>query len=197
MPIEETAAPTVLNPNGNPQSGAPMAALIEEIVATHHAALRRMVPCIEAIAGDMIEYGARDDGAEGQDGHAGHEAMVDIRQLIGGLWACVQGQLDREERIAFPSLIRLEKQTQVSRCHAGMIRSQLMMAERDLARIRGVMMRLRELAEEILSPAGPCEICHELLSVIDALLGDLQEHTRKESQLLFPWAIAREAELAR
>jgi hypothetical protein len=108
MPIEETAAPTVLNPNGNPQSGAPMAALIEEIVATHHAALRRMVPCIEAIAGDMIEYGARDDGAVGQDGHGGHGAMVDIRQLIGGLWACVLGQLDREVRIVFPSLIRLE-----------------------------------------------------------------------------------------
>jgi iron-sulfur cluster repair protein YtfE (RIC family) len=78
-----------------------------------------------------------------------------------------------------------------------MIRSRIGMAERDLARIRGVITRLKELAHEHLSPNGPCEACHELLSVIDELLGDLREHTRKECEVLFPWAIEREAALVR
>jgi regulator of cell morphogenesis and NO signaling len=172
--------------NAQADAAAPMAALIGQIIATHHALLRRQIPRVEQIARDITGYGAEDE-----------PALVEIRQLAGGLAACVQTQLDREEQILFPMLARLEQQTEVTRCHAGMIRSRLMMAERDLARIRGVITRLRELAREHLSPAGPCEACHELLRVVDVVLADLHEHTRKECEVLFPWAIEREAALVR
>jgi len=165
-----------------------MAALMAEIVATHHALLRRQVPHIETIAADIARY--RGAGAD-------EPVLLEIRQLAGGLAACVAQHLDREEQTLFPMLVKLEQQTEVTKCHAGMIRSRLMMAERDAARIRGVLARLRELATEALSPAGPCEACHELLKVIDDVLGDLREHTRKECEVLFPWAVAREAALAR
>lgn len=162
-----------------------MAALIDDVVSTHHAFLRRQLPRIDAIAGDILAY----DGAD-------EPALVEIRQLIGGFRACVEQQLDREEKVLFPMLRRLEEQTVVTKCHAGMIRSRIVMAERDLARIRGVIARLRELTHEHLSPAGPCEACHELLAVVDEVLTDLREHTRKECEVLFPWAVAREEELA-
>jgi len=178
----------VTNPAGGATAAAPMAALMADIVATHHALLRRQIPRIKAITADITRYGA----AEGDD-----PALLEIRQLAGGLAACVAQQLDREEQVLFPMLAKLEQQTEVSKCHAGMIRSRLMMAERDAARIRGVLARLRELATENLSPAGPCEACHELLAVIDEVLGDLREHTAKECEMLFPWAVAREAALAR
>ena len=161
-------------------------ALINDVVATHHAYLRRQLPRIDSVAGDIIGFGGADE-----------PVLTEIRQLVSGLRACIEQQLDREEQQLFPMLIRLEQQTQVTRCHAGMIRSRIMMAERDLARIRGVIRRLADLAEEHLSPEGSCEACHELLAIARAMLLDLAEHTRKESELLFPWAVEREAALVR
>ena len=161
-------------------------ALIADVVAVHHAYLRRQLPRIDAVAADIIAFGGADE-----------PVLIEIRQLVGGLRACIEQQLDREEQQLFPMLQRLATQTHVTRCHAGMIKSRIMMAERDLARIRGVIMRLCDLAAEHLSPAGSCEACHELLALTRAMLNDLREHTRKESELLFPWAIAREAALVR
>jgi regulator of cell morphogenesis and NO signaling len=167
-------------------SGTPMGDLIDQIVSTHHVVLRAQLLRIEQIAGDIT-------GFEG----ASEPVLIEIRQLVGGLRACAESQLDKEERALFPTLKRLEHQTIVTKCHAGMINSRISMAERDLARVRGVIHRLKELAHEHLSPTGPCEACHELLKVIDEVLLDLRKHTHKECEILFPWAIAREAALAR
>ena len=163
-----------------------MAELMDHLVSAQHAVLRQQVARVEDIARDIAAYQGADE-----------PALLEIRQLVGGLRACVETQLDKEEQALFPMLRRLEQQTIVTKCHAGMIRSRIMMAERDLARIRGVMVRLKELAHEHLSPGGPCEGCHELLKVIDQILTDLREHTRLECEVLFAWAIEREAALVR
>ena len=189
--ITDPVRPTDSAAPAAPMTAPTMAALVAEIVATHHALLRREVPRIEQITHDLTSY----EGGGG--GGADDAVLMEIRQLASGLAACVAQQLDREEQVLFPMLVKLEQQTEVTKCHAGMIRSRLMMAERDAARVRGVLSRLRELATENLSPAGPCEACHALLAVIDEVLADLQEHTTKECDRLFPWAVRREAELAR
>ena len=163
-----------------------VAALIADVVETHHAYLRQQLQRVDAVAADIIGYSGADE-----------PVLTEIRQLVGGLRACIEAQLDREEQQLFPILQRLETQTHVTKCHAGMIRSRIMMAERDLARIRGVITRLHNLAQEHLSPAGACEACHDLLGITAAMLTDLREHTRKESEVLFPWAVAREAALVR
>jgi iron-sulfur cluster repair protein YtfE (RIC family) len=167
--------------NDAPSSAQVMTALMAEIVATHHACLRRDVPRLEALARDLAHPDAQEP------------ALVELRSLFGGLWACVEAQLDKEEQVLFPMLARLEQQGQVSKCHAGMIRSRVMMAERDLARVRGVILRMKELASEHLA----LDARHELLDSIEALLADLREHTRKECDVLFAWAVQREAELAK
>ena len=161
-------------------------ALLAEISATHHVLLRREVHRIEGIASQMTRSGDEDDWI-----------IEEITQIARGLSACVAVELEREEQVLFPMLQRLAEQSSISSCRAGMIRSRVMLAERELARVRGVMVRLRELAEARLSPDGPCETCHELLGVIRPLMADLWEHTRKESEILFPWAIARENALSR
>lgn len=178
MPAPLPAAPT-LSPADS------IASLLDRIVAMHHTRVRAATSRIEQLAREMCDFAGADPSI-----------LLEIRQLAGGLGACADAHLDREARLIFPTLRRLESQTSISRCHAGMIRSQLAMAERELARIRGVVLRLHELARESLSPAGPCESCHELVSVASALIDDLRQYTLKESQVLFPWAIAREAELS-
>ena len=164
----------------------PMSALIDQIVASHHAFLRARLPEVDRAAADIVAFGADEP------------LLVEVRQLVVGLRACIEQQLDREEQQLFPMLRRLEQQTHVSRCHAGMINSRIMMAERDLARIRGVIARLADLAVQHRSPdAGGCEACHDLLRIAGEIAADLREHTRKESDVLFPWAAAREAALVK
>ena len=150
--------------------------LLDELFATHHQVLRRAVRRIAALAAD-------------------NHVHDEIAQVANSLAACCESQLDREENVLFPMLQRLAQTTSISACRAGMIRARVMIAERELARVRGTLQRLRELAEQHLSPAGPCEACHELLLVINPLMSDLREHTRKKCDLLFPWAIEREQAL--
>ena len=64
----------------------------------------------------------------------GDPVTADLRQLIGGLRACVESQLSMEESVLFPMLLRLQEQTLITPCRAGMIRGRVSQAERDLAR---------------------------------------------------------------
>src|SRR3954452_22382249 len=99
------------------------AALIDDITGTHHACLRREVARIEQFAAAFTAAGDSD------------AAATDLRQLVGGLRACVESQLSMEEGVLFPMLLRLQEQTMITPCRAGMIRGRVMQAERDLARI--------------------------------------------------------------
>jgi iron-sulfur cluster repair protein YtfE (RIC family) len=129
-------------------------------------------------------------------GDASDPVLLEIRQLVEGLRACVEAQLSTERGIVFPMLRRLHQQTFVSRCHAGMIRSRLTIVERDHARIRGIMVRLKDLAIEAMSPVGSCEACHELVKVVQQTIENLQKLSEKQYTVLFSWAVAREQLLA-
>jgi iron-sulfur cluster repair protein YtfE (RIC family) len=164
--------------------GIDLETLLDDIVASHHKPLRSQVARIDSIVRDMTDYGEPDD-----------PVLLEIRQLVEGLCACVESQLSTERNVVFPMLRRIRQQTLVSKCHAGMIRSRLAIVERDLARIRGVMIRLRDLGAGIASPAGCCEACHELMRVAREAISNLQRLSEKQSDVLFAWAIARERSL--
>ena len=159
--------------------------LIDEIITVHHLLLREDVLRIDRIVRDMTEHGS-----------TGESTLMEIQQLVQGLAACVESQLTTEERLVFPMLRRLQHQTQITKCRAGMIQSRVMVIEREFARIRGIMLRLQDLAQEYASPNGPCELCHELLRAARDLLSHLVEHSHRELGILYPWAVARERELA-
>jgi iron-sulfur cluster repair protein YtfE (RIC family) len=163
-----------------------LTALLDDIAGTHHQVLRRDAVRIEAFTASMPPSDVRED-----------RIVSEMTQIARGLAVCVKTELEREENVFFPMLLRLVEQTSISARRAGMIRSRVMIAERELARVRGVVVRLAELAEAHLSAGGTCEICHELLGVLRPLMVDLREHTRKESEVLFPWAIERERALIR
>ena len=165
--------------------GMSIDALIDELVAVHHPRLREQVRRVEAIVREIVEHG-----------EAGDPPLLDIRQLAQGLSACVDSQLNSEEQLLFPMLRRLQQQTQLSRCRAGMIESRIRVCEREFARVRGVLLSLRGLARDYASPHGPCEACHELLRVIETVLCNLRDHAEMELGVLYPWAVARERELA-
>ena len=97
--------------------------------------------------------------------------------------------------MVFPALIRLESETGVSKCKAGLVRARLrfMVAEQE-----ALVTELNEasgIAGRYLSPAGPCEFCHELLGALAALSVKLTHHLALEQEELFTWALQREDRL--
>ena len=99
---------------------------------------------------------------------------------------------DREESMVFPALLRLQTQTRVSRCQAGMVRARLrfMVAEQDA--VLGSLSGAGDIARRHLSPMGPCESCHQLLLAIESLQAGLHAHVAREQDELFAWALGRE-----
>jgi iron-sulfur cluster repair protein YtfE (RIC family) len=101
----------------------------------------------------------------------------------------------REEQMVFPALVRLQSQTHITSCRAGMIAARLrfMIAEQQalLSELAGAI----EIIERHRSPAGSCESCHELLREAQSFEGVLVAHIRREQEELFAWGVAREAEL--
>lgn len=162
------------------------AALIRDVVDTHHAFLRRQFPLLQQLTTEAAEANA-----------AVAPELAQLPELTANFVACVEAQLSREEGVLFPMIERLAEQTVVSPCHAGMIKSRISMAEREHARVHGVLTRMKDLTHRYLSPAGPCEACHELLGVLDAIERDLAAHVSKERGQLYPQAVEREAALAR
>ena len=162
------------------------AVLVRDVVDTHHAFLRSQLPLLQKLTTEAAEANA-----------AVAPELTQLPELTANFVACVEAQLSREEGVLFPMIERLAEQTVVSPCHAGMIKSRISMAEREHARVHGVLTRMKDLAHRYLSPAGPCEACHELLDVLDAIERDLATHVSKERDQLYPQAVEREAALAR
>lgn len=163
----------------------PVDELIAEITDVHHERVRDQVRRLDRVSRNIRVDGDNDD-----------PVAIEIRQLVQGLSACVESQLEKEEQVLFPMLRRLRYQTLITRCHAGRIRSLVSMAERDLARIRGVMVRLRDLALENLSFTPDCSWCSQLRAIAEEVLRDLRDHDDRELRL-FSWAMAREEALTR
>lgn len=123
--------------------------------------------------------------------------MAELDQKVAFLVNDLRDCVAREESMVFPALARLREQTQVSRCHAGMVKARLrfMVAEQDA--LAASLAEAREIAHRHLSPAGPCETCHALVADLESLEVELTEHLRKEQDELFAWALAREESLVR
>jgi iron-sulfur cluster repair protein YtfE (RIC family) len=101
----------------------------------------------------------------------------------------------REEQMVFPALLRLRSQIQISSCKAGMVAARLrfMVAEQDA--LLAALTDAIGIVKRNLSPAGPCESCHQLLREATSFESELVAHIRREQEELFAWAVAREAEL--
>jgi iron-sulfur cluster repair protein YtfE (RIC family) len=101
----------------------------------------------------------------------------------------------REEQMVFGALLRLASQTHITACKAGMIAARLRFMVAEQRALLSLLDDAVKIVERNLSPAGPCESCHQLLAEANSFQAALVTHILREQQELFAWAIAREAEL--
>ena len=137
----------------------------------------------------------RELACEAAQANADLAELIDMDRKIACFCNDLPECFRREEQMVFPALLRLKAQTHISSCKSGMVAARLrfMVAEQQ--------MLLSTLADAItilqvhLSPAGPCESCHELLRETKSLESELAAHIHREQRVLFAWGAAREAEL--
>ena len=159
-----------------------------ELFIEHHTAEH------EQFTGERLTR-LRELACEAAQANGGVTELLDMDQKI----ACFCNDLPeccrREEQMVFPALLRLKSQTHITSCKAGMVAARLrfMVAEQQM--LLSTLADAIQILQRHLSPAGPCELCHELLREARSLESELVVHIRREQEELFAWGISREAEL--
>ena len=145
---------------------APLDALIDHILETHHVYLKTGMPRVEGmIAKVMAAHGA---------------AVPEIAGVFGAMKAELDAHMMKEEVILFP-MIRM------GRGAGAMGPIRVMLAEHDSA--GEALAQLRSLTNGYTAPEGACNTWRALYYELAEMERDLHRHIHLENNILFPRAI--------
>lgn len=153
---------------------APINALVDHIVETHHAYLKRQLPRLAA----MLEKVA-----------SKHTAHADVLQPLLGVFTDMREELDahlmKEEMILFPAI------RNPGAFHCGGLQNpiRVMLAEHDSA--GGALAEMRRLTAGYVPPADACNTFNALYFELAELESDLHRHIHLENNILFPRVLAQ------
>jgi iron-sulfur cluster repair protein YtfE (RIC family) len=160
-----------------------VASFVADRVAEHHLLAGARLSRLRELASEAAE--ANGDVAE----------LAAMDQKIAFFCNDLPECCRREESMVFPTLLRLCSQTHISQCKAGMIAARLRFMVAEQNALLSSLAAVIEIIGPKLSPAGPCESCHQLLQAAKAFQSELIAHIRREQDELFAWAVARETAL--
>lgn len=165
-------------------AGMTLTALADHIEATHHAYLKQELPALVEKADRVAaKHGWRDPRLVA--------AAETVRELANEMFS----HMAKEEQILFP-LVRLLETTGTAAGHCGSIANPIRQMESEHDSAGGAVARLRELTDGYAPDTEACNTHRAMLAGFAQLETDLHEHVHKENNVLFPRAIALEAELA-
>ena len=163
--------------------------LVAFIVHTHHNYIRETLPKLGLLATIVL---AKDE--------PGHPEMKPIEKWLIILDQSIKQHLISEEYALFPYLlemdrVRISKQTFVASTY-GRLEKPILEIEKDHTRTAHILKEIRELSQHFQPPPGACRECtvwYQMLKEFDA---DMRLHIHLESNILFPRALALEAQLS-
>ena len=163
---------------------AGLAELIDRIETSYHANLRTSLPRLEQT---LEKLSARHGGR--------HPELAQLHRLLSQFHADLIVHMFKEEHVLFMLCRRLEEATPAARAYDGSIqkpveamRHEHEVAAQDLA-------HMREVARRFVPGPGVVR-CHRMIvAALAKLEAEMLEHMHKENTLLFPRALAVEAQL--
>lgn len=173
----DTIDPTTLSPSR----------LIQHIVRRHHQYIRRELPRLKPLARKLVGKRA-----------APAPEFKRIAALVEELQAGLIAHLEKEELIVFPFIAQLDQEP-LSACppqarfHSLREPVTIMIREHDSAAT--TLEEIRLLTDDFTPPAWACLTQVAFYSGLRAFAADLRCHVELEDNVLFPRAIAMEAEL--
>jgi regulator of cell morphogenesis and NO signaling len=165
-------------------SAASLEELCDHIVNHHHAYLREELPPLRLLVAKV----ARAHGDA-------HPELLDVDWTFDALADDLERHLPKEEQVLFPACIALE------RGDPGLLPSTIatpisaLLDEHDTAAV--ALSRIRRLTNGYEPPADACNSYRAMLDRLETLEADTHRHMHEENNVLFPRAVALEAEEAK
>lgn len=156
-----------------------LTALCDHIEQTHHRYLVEELPGLAALVDKVAQ-------AHGESDPALHQ----VKALFHELAAELLDHLQKEEKILFPLIRRLDANQQLP---AGMsVEAPIHQMESEHASSGDALAALRDLTRGFTPPPGACGSYRAMLAGLERLERDMHLHIHKENNILFPRAIARQ-----
>jgi regulator of cell morphogenesis and NO signaling len=161
---------------------APLSALIDHILDTHHAYMKVQLPRVEARLAKVLH-------AHG-DRHG--DMLCAVARVYGAMKAELDGHLAKEEMVLFPLVRALEGGAPSGSFHCGSVQNpiRVMFMEHDSA--GEALVELRRLTNGYTVPPDACNTFRALYFELEEMEKDLHRHIHLENNILFPRAIALE-----
>jgi regulator of cell morphogenesis and NO signaling len=160
--------------------------LVDHIMATHHTYLMKELPRLEKLSKKV------------EKAHADSDARLSaLAQVVTALITELGSHMMKEEQVLFPIIRELVNADRLPAMHCGALSNPIgvMEAEHDAA--GDALATMRNLTDGYALPEGACNSYRALLDGLHTLELDLHQHIHKENNILFPRALALEAELPR
>jgi regulator of cell morphogenesis and NO signaling len=164
----------------------PLDRLIDHIESVHHAYVRAALPRIAGFLAKLVEV---------------HDARHPELRLVASSFRRLRSELEqhmlKEEQVLFPyvrDLARQAGQLCMSRSPFGTVQNPIRMMEREHREAGEEMQIIRSLTSNFLPPIDACTTYRVCLKELQEFEQDLHRHVHLENNVLFPKAIALEAE---
>jgi regulator of cell morphogenesis and NO signaling len=160
----------------------PLARLADDIVARHHAYVRRELPRLRALC------------RTAQTTHgSSHPELLPLAEVLADLAQELDQHMFKEEHVLFPWVKQLELGTAVGAPPFGSVQNPIRVMEDEHRQAAEALERARVLTRNFTPPADACAAFEALFEGLRALDADLRLHIYKENHVLFPRALALEA----
>jgi regulator of cell morphogenesis and NO signaling len=158
--------------------------LADHIEATHHAYLKQELPRLAHLTAKVAHvHGGKD------------ERLRQIHRVYEEFAADLTAHMMKEEQILFPMIRRLETATGPVALHCGSLANPIGQMEREHHGAGDALEQFRTLTDDYTPPEDACNTYRAMVDALERLELDMHQHVHKEDNVLFPRAMAREAEL--
>ncbi|MGL5006805.1 MAG: iron-sulfur cluster repair di-iron protein [Plesiomonas sp.] len=148
--------------------------LIDYLVSTHHAYIRRTAPL-------LLEYSQKMVRAHGEK----YAEILPFAGFIRALMDDLLPHLMKEEQILFPAMLNLISGVQEQTCF-GHISNPIRVMEHEHQDAGDIMANLREMTNGFTPPEYACTTWRVCLATLAEFEADLHQHIHLENNLLFP-----------
>ncbi|HJZ81568.1 MAG TPA: iron-sulfur cluster repair di-iron protein [Pyrinomonadaceae bacterium] len=160
--------------------------LITHILDTHHVFTRNEMARLEVLAAKVV-------AAHGEN----HSELLAISSLLRQLCDDLMQHMFKEEQILFPFIVKLEQSVRQNGpppfAPFGTVNHPVRMMTMEHETAGEILRELRKLSSDYAVPPDACASYQALYQSLAALERDLHQHIHLENNVLFPQAIALEA----
>ncbi len=160
-------------------------ALVEHLVATHHAYLWSELPRLSALLEKIV-------AVHGES----HPELVGVAACYESVRADLEPHLLKEERVLFPMIVELAGASIVPAFHCGTLRNPIAMMLLEHDAVGDLLAELNRLTNGYRVPDDGCASYAACFDGLAQLESDTHLHIHKENNLLFPMVVRMEQSLA-